>query len=169
VTIPDQSVAFAAAPQPVGSRRACRVATTADELEVHYQIRHQVFVVEQGLFGGSDIDSNDAHPGVVHVLGLWDGEPVGTVRLFPLDPSSDLWQGDRLAVLPAFRVRNLGRPLVRYAVATAAARGGREMVAHIQLPNVAFFERIGWRTYGEVEDYVGVAHQPMCIDLTRYR
>jgi putative N-acetyltransferase (TIGR04045 family) len=153
----------------VRSRGTCRIATTPSDLEVHYRIRHQVFVVEQGLFDGSDVDSYDAVAESVHVLGLWDGEPVGVVRLFPLDPSTGLWQGDRLAVLPDFRVRNLGKPLVRFAVATAAARAGREMVAHIQLPNVAFFERIGWRTYGEIESYVGVAHQPMSIDLTRYR
>jgi len=148
---------------------ACAIATTPAEVEIHHRIRHQVFVEEQGLFDGSDVDSHDANPGVVHVLGLWDGDAVGVVRLFPLDRDGDLWQGDRLAVLPDYRVRNLGKPLVRFAVATAAARGGREMVAHIQLPNVAFFERIGWHTYGEVESYVGVPHQPMAIDLTLYR
>ncbi|MDQ4097491.1 MAG: GNAT family N-acetyltransferase [Actinomycetota bacterium] len=157
------------APAAARARAECRIASTSEEVEIHYRIRHQVFVVEQRLFEGSDVDSYDAAAGVVHVLGLWDGEPVGVVRLFPLDPSTDLWQGDRLAVLPGYRVRNLGKPLVRFAVATAAARGGREMVAHIQLPNVAFFERIGWRPYGDVESYVGVAHQPMSIDLTRYR
>jgi putative N-acetyltransferase (TIGR04045 family) len=165
------SISEQAAPAavPTRARAVCRIATTPEDVEIHHRIRHQVFVVEQGLFEGSDVDSYDAGPDVVHVLGLWDGEPVGVVRLFPLDPSTDLWQGDRLAVLPGYRVRNLGKPLVRFAVATAAARGGREMVAHIQLPNVAFFERIGWRPYGEVESYVGVDHQPMSIDLTRYR
>jgi predicted GNAT family N-acyltransferase len=79
-----------------------------------------------------------------------------------------LWQGDRLAVLPRFRL-GMGAPLVRFAVTTAAARGGREMVAHIQPPNVAFFEKIGWHTYGEIETYVGVPHQPMAIDLRPYR
>ena len=153
---------------PIRSRRSCRIAAEPDELTVHHRIRHQVFVEEQGLFDGSDVDSWDAAAGAVHVLGLWDGQPVGAVRLFPLDPSTDLWQGDRLAVLPPYRVRNLGIPLVRFAVATAAARGGREMVAHIQPANVAFFERIGWRTYGEIETYVGVPHQPMAIDLTLY-
>jgi len=151
---------------PPRPRAACRIASTADELEVHHRIRHEVFVVEQGLFDGSDVDSHDAEPHAVHVLGLWGGEPVGVVRLFLLDPAAGLWQGDRLAVLPDYRVRNLGKPLVRFAVATAGHRGGRLMVAHIQLPNVAFFERIGWHKHGEVEIYVGVEHQPMAIDLT---
>ncbi|MGH9280078.1 MAG: MSMEG_0567/Sll0786 family nitrogen starvation N-acetyltransferase [Acidimicrobiales bacterium] len=151
----------------VQRRAECRIATTPDEVEVHHRIRHEVFVEEQGLFDGSDVDSHDAEPHCVHILGLWEGEPVGTVRAFILDADAGLWQGDRLAVLPPYRVRNLGKPLVRFAVATAGQRGGSLMVAHIQLPNVAFFERIGWYKDGDVETYVGVEHQPMAIPLDR--
>ena len=153
---------------PVRRKALCVAASTPEELETHHRIRHQVFVEEQGLFEGSDVDSHDAEPGTVHVLGLCDGVAVGVVRLFPLDPDNGLWQGDRLAVLPGFRL-GMGAPLVRFAVTTAADRGGREMVAHIQLPNVAFFEKIGWHAYGEVETYVGVTHQPMAIDLRPFR
>jgi predicted GNAT family N-acyltransferase len=108
---------------------------------------------------------------VVHVLAFLNDEPVGTVRLFPLpvDAGDRLWQGDRLAVVRSARIHGLGRPLVRFAVATAGERGGREMVAHIQLQNVALFERLGWHKDGDVEVYVGVHHQPMAIDLQRAR
>ncbi len=149
---------------PVRHQARCRAAVTPEELETHHRIRHQVFVEEQGLFAGSDVDSRDAAPDTVHALGLCDGVAVGVVRFFPLDPAFGRWQGDRLAVLPGFRL-GMGAPLVRFAVTSAAERGGREMVAHIQLPNVGFFERIGWYADGEVEIYVGVAHQPMAIDL----
>lgn len=150
-------------------RAECRPAVTAEELETHYRIRHEVFVEEQQLFSGTDRDEHDDDPGVVHVLGHLGGEPVGTVRLFPLDAEGDMWQGDRLAVLRSARIHGLGRPLVRFAVATAGERGGREMIAHIQLQNVALFERIGWRKNGDVEIYVGVHHQPMAIDLRAAR
>ena len=150
-------------------RAECRPATTAEELDIHFRIRHEVFVEEQQLFTGSDRDEHDDDPGVVHVLGWLGGEPVGTVRLFPLDPQGDMWQGDRLAVLRSARIHGLGRPLVRFAVATAGERGGREMIAHIQLQNVALFERIGWHKNGDVEIYVGVHHQPMAIDLRAAR
>jgi putative N-acetyltransferase (TIGR04045 family) len=153
---------------PAQARATCRVAATPEELALHHRIRHQVFVLEQGLFDGSDVDSHDAEPDVVHALGVWDGQVAGTVRFFPLDAADGLWQGDRLAVLPGFRL-GLGAPLVRFAVTTAAQRDGREMVAHIQLANVAFFERIGWHTDGVVETYVGIAHQPMAIDLRPFR
>jgi putative N-acetyltransferase (TIGR04045 family) len=139
----------------------------ADQLASHYRIRRSVFVAEQALFTGSDRDGHDLSPDVVHVLATIGDEPVGTVRLFPLDPGRGLWQGDRLAVLPRFRVHGAGRPLVQFAVAHAAAQGGRRMVAHIQLPNVVFFRRLGWDLAGPVEEYLGAAHQPMDIDLVR--
>ncbi|MGH8862164.1 MAG: hypothetical protein ACRDVG_13190 [Jatrophihabitantaceae bacterium] len=41
------------------------------------------------------------------------------------------------------------------------------MIAHIQVANVAFFERLGWSAYCDVENYLGIAHQPMTIALTR--
>lgn len=150
-------------------RVVCRPAATPDELATHYRIRHEVFVAEQQLFTGTDRDHHDAGPDVVHVLAFLNEEPVGTVRLFPLDHGDRLWQGDRLAVLRSARILGLGRPLVRFAVATAGERGGREMVAHIQLQNVALFERLGWHKHGEVEIYVGVHHQPMAIDLQAAR
>jgi len=169
----------------------CRPVAGAGELAVHLAIRRAVFVAEQGLFDGTDADEHDDDPATVHVLGVVRGraagtdrdtydadpdvvhvlaflndEPVGTVRLFPLDRADRLWQGDRLAVVQSARIHGLGRPLVRFAVATAGERGGREMVAHIQLQNVALFERLGWHKHGDTETYVGVAHQPMAIDLT---
>jgi putative N-acetyltransferase (TIGR04045 family) len=143
----------------------CRPAITADDLAAHHAIRHQVFVIEQEVFRGSDRDAHDADPASIHLLGRLGDAPAGAVRLFPLDDLGQLWQGDRLCVLPAFRVHGIGGPLVRCAVAAASARGGARMIAHIQLPNVRFFHHLGWRPQGEVETYAGLAHQQMVIDL----
>jgi hypothetical protein len=72
-------------------------------------------------------------------------------------------------VLPEDRVHRLGALLVRFAVATAGERGGTRMVAQIQLPNVRFFERLGWEHDGAPVTAYGVRHQPMSIALTRDR
>jgi len=147
----------------------CRRAGAADEAAVHHRIRHEVFVLEQGVFAVSDADPHDVSDGTLKVLG-WVASPGGgweaggTVRLYPL--GSGIWQGDRLAVLAPFRAWNLGRHLVRFAVDTAAHLGGVEMVAHVQAGNVRFFERLGWLRRGEPEIYVGLHHQVMAIDLT---
>jgi putative N-acetyltransferase (TIGR04045 family) len=149
-----------------GTALECRAAGSAEELAAHHSIRHRVFVEEQAIFAGTDRDARDDESATVHVLGLVGGVVGGAVRLYPLDGAGERWQGDRLAVLPEHRVHGLGAPLVRFAVLTAGARGGRVMVAHIQLPNVVFFRRLGWRRDGDVETYAGRPHQPMAIDLS---
>jgi putative N-acetyltransferase (TIGR04045 family) len=148
----------------VASALACRLVDGAEELAAHHAVRHRVFVVDQRLFVGNDRDERDLLPDTLHAVGVDDGMIVGAVRLYPLD-GRGLWQGDRLAVLPAARVRHLGALLVRFAVATAGERGGHTMVARIQLPNVRFFEHLGWHADGPAGPYHGVTHQPMAIPL----
>ncbi|HVL83675.1 MAG TPA: MSMEG_0567/Sll0786 family nitrogen starvation N-acetyltransferase [Pseudonocardia sp.] len=159
-----------AAPDRVRARLRCRLVADAADRAGAAAIRHAVFVAEQGVFAGSDADDHDAGPDTLHVLGLVDGQPAGTVRLYPLDPGDPTgdWQGDRLAVLPAFRTTGLGAPLVRFAVATAAAHGGRRMIAHVQPPNETFFRRLGWARRG-AETYVGRPHLLMDIALVDRR
>ena len=118
----------------------------------------------QGVFLTSPEIEIDWAPGTLHVVGLSDGTVVGAVRLYPLD-ADGLWKGDRLAVLAEARVRRLGAELVRFAVATAGEQGGHTMVAQIQLPNVQFFEHLGWHADGPPAPYHGVMHQPMAIPL----
>jgi putative N-acetyltransferase (TIGR04045 family) len=159
----------------------CDAVATEAERCAHFRIRHQVFVIEQGMFGGSyggaggaggagggDTDVHDDDPATIHVIGRADETICGTVRLYPLGPGTwDRWKGDRLAVLASYRHLGLGAPLVRFAVSSAARLGGREMEAFIQPANVAFFRWLGWRRTGDLVDYAGLPHQRMLIDLTR--
>jgi putative N-acetyltransferase (TIGR04045 family) len=163
------------AERPAAARRpvlACRAACTAAERAAHFRIRHEVFVVEQGLFrpaggaaDGDDADAHDEDPATIHAVGLADGVICGTVRLYPVPEVPGRWKGDRLAVLPGHRHLGLGAPLVRFAVGCAAARGGREMEAYIQPANVAFFRWLGWQPAGGLVQYAGIPHQRMLIGL----
>jgi putative N-acetyltransferase (TIGR04045 family) len=146
-----------------GPALALGAAAGAAALDGHFAVRHAVFVADQGLFAGSDRDAHDDDPATVHVVATAGGAAVGAVRLYPV--AGALWKGDRLAVLPHARAGMLGAELVRFAVRTAGERGGERMVAHVQLPNVRFFERLGWVRDGAPERYVGVMHQPMAIPL----
>lgn len=143
---------------------ACRVAREGAELERHFAVRRAVFVDEQRLFAGDDRDEHDDEAWTLHAVGLAGGEVGGAVRLYPLDDRG-LWKGDRLAVLREFRHGLLGAALVRFAVRTAGELGGDRMLAMIQLPNVRFFEELGWRRCGGVVPYREVDHQPMDIPL----
>jgi putative N-acetyltransferase (TIGR04045 family) len=157
---PFPSSAEAAVLEPADS---CRPVEDAAELAEHLRIRHAVFVLEQGLFEGTDRDGHDADPDTVHVLGFVDGRPAGTVRLYPLGGA--LWHGDRLAVLPLARRSRIGGRLVRLAVALAGQRGGARMQARVQLPNVPFFVHLGWTPTAPPADHLGAPHQWMSIPL----
>src|ERR1700756_5506462 len=112
---------------------ACEAVATEAERCAHFRIRHQVFVIEQGMFGGSyggiggaggdDTDGHDDDLATIHVIGRADETICGTVRLYPLGPDGR-WKGDRLAVLDSYRHLGLGAPLVRFAVSSAGRLGG---------------------------------------------
>jgi putative N-acetyltransferase (TIGR04045 family) len=143
----------------------CRLAASEQELDDHFALRRQVFVDEQQLFTVDDRDERDDDERTLHVVGLVDGRVEGAVRLYPLDDATGLWKGDRLAVAREHRANHLGALLVRFAVETGGTAGGDTMIAHIQLPNVRFFEHLGWRCVGDPEPFHGVPHQLMSIGL----
>jgi putative N-acetyltransferase (TIGR04045 family) len=143
----------------------CALVGGPAEADTHHRIRHEVFVTEQAVFVGTDLDEEDGRPTTLKALGFCDELPVGTVRLYPTSADVTEWQGDRLAVLGPYRHRHLGGPLVDFAVTTAARLGGHRMTAHIQVANVRFFASLGWEADGPVETYVGLPHQPMAIDV----
>lgn len=185
MSVASRSVSTASGPGGAGARRvarsrsgrtgaeadsaaACRVARSAEELELHFAVRRAVFVDEQALFAGDDRDEHDEDPLTLHAVGTVEGVTGGAVRLYPLGDFGQ-WKGDRLAVLPRLRRGLLGAALVRFAVRTAGELGGERMVAMIQLPNVRFFQALGWRASGPVEPYHGLDHQPMDIPLAPAR
>jgi putative N-acetyltransferase (TIGR04045 family) len=155
------------ATEQVGSQPGCRLADAADLLRGHMAVREAVFVREQGVFD-DDRDFRDDDPATLHVVGVADGGVVAAVRLYPLD-FMGTWRGDRLAILPAMRRGRMAAQLVRYAVMLAGERGGHEMHAMIQLPNVRFFRGLDWHESGPVISYAGRPHQPMRIGLSRFR
>ena len=146
-------------------RIVCWRALTPAALSWHLRIRHRIFVEEQRIIPFTDVDDWDRDPATVHVLAGRGSVAIGTVRLYRTD-TAGRWKGDRLAVLPGNRAGIVGMRLVRFAVSTAAAAGGEVMDAFVQLQNVNFFQRLGWKHNGPPVPYYGLAHQPMTFELS---
>lgn len=141
-----------------------RIATTPDEIAACLQIRRRVFVEEQGIFTGSDLDDYDERS--IHIMASLDGRIVGTVRCYRR--SGRLWYGGRLAVLPEYRVYNIGALLVRKAVETMRLNPEvSRFLATVQIQNVRFFKRLGWIPVGRSIYLKGVKHQVMESPLDR--
>ncbi|MGB3407227.1 MAG: MSMEG_0567/Sll0786 family nitrogen starvation N-acetyltransferase [Jannaschia sp.] len=146
-----------------------RLATQAWEIGAAASLRHRTFVTEQGIFATDDRDHIDrkALPLVaVSTMASEADEVVGTVRIHEEAPG--IWWGSRLAVVPEYRrVGRLGAELIRLAVGTAHARGCTTFLAHVQMQNVALFQKLHWTALGE-KDLHGHAHMKMQADLAAY-
>lgn len=125
-----------------------RAETTAD-LEAYLRLRREVFVTEQGLFPGSDLDDIDDDPRRIVLLARSDdGEVLGGVRLHPAQPDArdvGWWRGSRLAVKQdARQLLGVGAALVRAACAAAEQAGALRFDATVQSRNEGLFRRLGW-------------------------
>ncbi|MFG2966316.1 MSMEG_0567/sll0787 family protein [Streptomyces sp. NPDC048288] len=130
-------------------------AGTQAELADYRRLRRDVFVHEQGLFDGHDLDDRDADPRTL-VLVAKDaaGTVLGGVRLGPVADGPDLgwWAGGRLVVAPGARGPwGIGAALVRAACARAEAEGVLRFDATVQVRSEPLFRRLGWRSVRAVE------------------
>ncbi|MFC4535443.1 MSMEG_0567/sll0787 family protein [Sphaerisporangium dianthi] len=136
----------------LGRRRPGFLVEEADgaALAAYRALRKKVFVEEQGLFRGHDLDDRDHDPRtVVLVAKNRAGAVLGGVRLGPAADGPDIgwWRGGRLAVDPAERGGSgIGPALVRAASARAEAAGALRFEATVQAHAAPMFTRLGWRT-----------------------
>ncbi|MDR0827675.1 MAG: MSMEG_0568 family radical SAM protein [Desulfovibrio sp.] len=139
------------------------VAASAQDKEAFMRIRRQVFVGEQGIFPGDDADEHDSE--AIFILARVNGIPAGGVRCYK--HRGGIWYGGRLVVLPKFRdARNLGALLVRKAVEVMnGEKSVRRFLAAVQIQNVRFFTRLGWKKLGQTFVMHGLEHQIMEKEL----
>ena len=145
--------------------------TDSKGLAAYHALRQRVFVCEQGLFQGHDLDERDADPRT-EVLVAKDrgGRILGGVRLYPAVPDSDIgwWIGGRLVVEPAARRSGvgIGAALARAACARAEAAGALRFEATVQTCNEALFTRWGWSRV-RIVTTAGVPHVLMRWPIKR--
>ncbi len=145
-----------------------KIAETEAERTEYFAVRQAIFVEEQGMFHGTDVDEHDEDPRTIHLAAVntETGAVVGAVRCYTA--GDDVWYGGRLAVLPEYRHHPaaIGPNLCRLAEASVIEHGCRRFLAYIQVQNVSFFRRLHWNTVGEPVDYHGHPHQLMAASLT---
>ena len=140
------------------------------ELEAVYALRHEVFVVGQGVPVELERDELDASAD--HAVALdTAGSVVGTGRLVDgrIDQEGRLEPGTagtvgtvgRMAVAASARRTGTGRALLDLLVRRAADRGLPEVELHAQLHARAFYERAGFTPFGDVYLEAGIEHLGM--------
>ncbi|WP_280401745.1 MSMEG_0567/sll0787 family protein [Nocardia carnea] len=133
------------APAPPPDGFLVRPATGA-QLTRYRALRRENFVVDQGLFQGSDTDDLDDDPRTVVLVAVApDGAVLGGVRIAPAT-AEDLgwWTGSRLVVDCGRRTRGVGRALVRAACAYAVDNNVLRFEATVQERHAPMFTQLGW-------------------------
>lgn len=117
-------------------------------------IRRAVFIDEQGVPEDMEWDADDA--GAVHLLALdGAGQAIGCARLLP-----DGHIG-RMAVLPPWRGRGVGRALLAAAVEAARMRGHTMLRLSAQTHAADFYARAGFVAIGAEYEEAGIPHIAM--------
>ncbi|MCV7063864.1 AIR synthase, partial [Mycolicibacterium vaccae] len=161
---PDLSILAGVRPQ----RSTPFLVRPADERELqHYRrLRRASFVVEQGMFAGTDRDDVDDDPRTVVLVAVTGaGAVLGGVRLAPAcTPDIGWWIGSRLVVDPAARAAGLGPALIGAACAHVESVGALRFEATVQSRYAAMFTALGWTDTGEAT-VAGRPHRRMSWPL----
>jgi predicted GNAT family N-acyltransferase len=139
----------------------------AQDLDGVFAVRHEVFVVEQGV--PVDMERDELDAAADHAVALdGAGAVVGTGRLVDgrIDEDSRLEPGTagtvgtvgRMAVAAPVRGTGTGRALLDLLVRRAAERGLPAVELHAQVHARAFYERAGFAPFGEVYLEAGIEH-----------
>lgn len=118
------------------------------------QLRRIVFIDEQGVPEALEWDADDA--GSLHFLAVdRGGQAIACARLLP-----DGHLG-RMAVLPAWRGRGVGRALLAAVLDAAQSRGHDTLRLSAQTHAAAFYARAGFTAMGDEYEEAGIPHVAM--------
>jgi predicted GNAT family N-acyltransferase len=148
--------------------RAHAINTTANDLVIRmadysidqpriYQIRYQVFQVEQGVDPSLEFDGKDEEAD--HLLAYWQGKPVGTARIRRLN--SQVAKVERVAVLREARGLGIGKILMENALEFLNAANVSEIRIHAQEQVRDFYQKLGFEPEGAVFEEAGIPHVKM--------
>jgi putative N-acetyltransferase (TIGR04045 family) len=140
-----------------------RIADDPGAVAAYHRLRHEEFVLRQGLFSGSDLDDVDADPRTVVLVSVApDGTVLGGVRIAPCtEPDLGWWAGSRLVVAQSAHAGGIGPALVRSACAHVEARGVLRFDAVVQDRYTRMFSALGWTDAGDGPVVAGRPHRRM--------
>jgi predicted GNAT family N-acyltransferase len=127
-----------------------------------FKVRHEVFIVEQGIPEELEIDEFD--PTSIHVLAYSNKACIATARLHLNDDGSG--QIGRMAILSSFRNQGLGRQIMKMLIEVAISKGLSSLILHAQVSAIPFYEKQGFQAFGARYDEVGIPHRNMIMLFT---
>ncbi|MSP97781.1 MAG: GNAT family N-acetyltransferase [Betaproteobacteria bacterium] len=124
-------------------------------------IRFAVFVDEQKVPVEMELDAQDAVS--IHAIARVGAIAVGTGRLLPAENHGDDRESHigRMAVLKAYRARDVGAAILAALIEAARARGDTQVALSAQIHALGFYRRFGFVEEGETYMDAGIEHRLM--------
>lgn len=122
-------------------------------------IRSEVFIKEQGF--KNEFDEVDER--AIHIV-MYDNDiPVAVCRIYTEDVGEYIF--GRLAVRKAYRGKNIGTDILIAAEKSIYNLGGTSIKLHAQCRVQPFYEKLGYRSTGVIDDDEGCPHVWMKKDI----
>lgn len=125
-------------------------------------VRHLVFVKEQNV--PEDLEYDEYDTDGVHILVMHAKSPIATARLIK-KMDSNINSLGRMAVLPDYRGEGIARYIVEMLLRFSYNRGDVSIELHAQCHAVGFYEKMGFKSQGDVFLEAGIPHIQMVTDL----
>ncbi len=109
------------------------------------EIREEVFVKEQKY--PIELEFDEADENCWHLVLTDNEKAIATARLLKL--SEGVFKPGRIAVLKAYRGKNIGAELLTMIIEKAKEMGAKELHIGAQTYAVGFYEKFGFKTTGE--------------------
>lgn len=136
-----------------------KIVAYSEAMTAIQTIRHRVFQVEQCVDPAIDFDGQDHE--AIHLLAYIENEPIGTARIRYL--SDCLAKIERVAVIPSYRGQGIGKQIMDKAIEFLGNQKISEIKINAQVHAKAFYEKLGFRQYGEEFHEAGIPHIEMRI------
>jgi len=135
-----------------------KLVENEEELLDAYEVRRLVFVVEQGIaedlvFEGTRGDDE------INVVVKNKETVIGTARV--MFPTYNTAKIERMAVLPNFRQKGIGRNIIAFLHEELKCRGIKNVVLHAQHQVIIFYKSCGFREKGRTFKEAGIQHIQM--------
>jgi len=131
-----------------------QLITTSEMLQQAFNIRREVFVIEQMVSETEEYDQEDVS---THYIALYDGLPVGTARYRTTLNGIKL---ERFAILKSFRSRGVGSAILKHMLQELSAFEGL-IYLHAQLTAMGLYSKFSFEAIGEQFDEAGIQHYKM--------
>lgn len=100
-----------------------------------------------------------------HFVAVDDAKVIGCVLLVPLDENLQVGQLIQMAVDHNWQGKGVGKKLVNDLLVFAETKGFAEIVIHSRADVTSFYEALGFKTFGDEFEEVGVEHRHLRLNL----